>query len=65
MEDLKHNKKCTKCKEEFVYFQEDTWWDYQGINNVKLVKCPFCGSIQSVKYEEPINPNFDRRFYDL
>ena len=63
MEDLKHNKKCTKCKEDFVYFQKDTWWDYTGINNVKLVKCPFCESIQSLKYGKLSNPNYDEKYY--
>ena len=66
MENLKHDVfVCSSCKEAVVYFPNETWWDYQGTNPVKLVKCPNCGKIQSVKYEKTQNLNFDRRYYDL
>lgn len=62
-ESSKHNKTCTKCGDDFVYFQEETYWDYGGSTNTKLVKCPMCGTTQAIKYEEQINPNFDERYY--
>ena len=62
MEDSsKNNKKCSKCKTDFVYFPDQCWWDYQGFTNTKLTKCPYCGCIQAVTYEKQINPNSDRR----
>ena len=64
MEELNNAKKCVKCKEKFEYAQEDTWWDYKGYTNTKLVKCPICGCIQAVQYEKLNNLNYDRRYYD-
>lgn len=58
-----HNKTCIKCGDDFIYFPEETYWDYSGSTNTKLVKCPICGTVQSIKYEEQINPNFDERYY--
>lgn len=64
-ENYKHNNlTCKKCDENFVYFQEETWWDYSGINNVNLVKCPNCGCINAIKYENIINPNIDKRYFE-
>lgn len=59
----KHNKKCIKCNEDFIWFLEETWWDYQGLEPVKLTKCPNCGCIQTLEYEEMVNPNYDKRYY--
>lgn len=56
-------KSCIKCKEKFTYCSDNSWWDYKGYTPTKLVKCPICGCIQAIKYEEEINPNYDRRFY--
>lgn len=63
-ESNKHCKTCIKCGEDFIWFPEDTWWDYQGSTPTKLAKCP-CGCIQAVGYEKEINTNFDHRYYDL
>ena len=63
-EQSSYNKKCIKCKEIFEYTLEDAWWDYQGLTDVKLIKCSKCGCIQAIQYKEPINPNYDRRYYD-
>jgi len=64
-ESSKHNQTCIKCGENFVWFPKDTWWDFSGSVDTKLVKCPDpnCGCIQAVKYVEQINPNYDRRYY--
>lgn len=58
-----HSKKCIKCKDSFIWFEKEAWWDYQGTEPVKLTRCPYCGTIQALKYEELINPNFDERYY--
>ena len=57
-----NTKTCIKCKEDFIWFPDEAWWDYKNYTPAKLVKCP-CGCIQAVKYEKEINPNFDARFY--
>jgi hypothetical protein len=62
----KHDKKCRKCNSKFTYTSEDTWWDYSVFTNTKLVKCPDCGCVQAVKYEEGfgLDVNSDSRFYE-
>lgn len=62
-EQNKHNKDCIKCKSNFMWFPEQTWWDYSGSTNTKLTRCPECGCIQAIKYEEQINSNYDRRYF--
>ena len=59
----KHNKDCIKCNNNFIWFPEETWWDYSGSTNTKLTICPECGCVQAIKYEEQINPNYDRRYF--
>lgn len=39
------------------------WWDESGTESVKLIKCPFCGKIQVIKYEPCCNLNYDERYY--
>lgn len=60
-----HNKTCTKCKKNFVYFPEETWWNHYGTYSVKLCKCPNCNTIQSVKFIEAsgLDVNNDERYY--
>ena len=61
-----HNLKCKKCKENFVYHPKDTYWDDNGYGySVKLIKCPFCGCINVVKYYEDrgLYVNYDNRYY--
>ena len=63
----KSNLTCKKCKEKFVYFPEETWWDEKGYGySTKLVKCPHCGCINVVKHVEDygLDVNSDDRFYE-
>ena len=62
-EKSKHNKSCLGCKNNFIWYEKDTWWDFKGSTDTKLIKCPYCGCIQSVKYIEQINPNIDKRYF--
>ena len=50
-------------KEDFIYYQEETWWDEKGMSSVKLTKCPYCGCIQSIKYGTLHDVNKDERYY--
>ena len=59
----KNYKTCNKCKEDFIYYQEETWWDEKGMSSVKLTKCPYCGCIQSIKYGTLHDVNKDERYY--
>jgi len=57
---------CLKCREKFEYSNEDTFWDEKGSGySTKLVRCPFCGTIQVVKYVEDksLDLNNDPRYY--
>lgn len=58
-----NNKTCIKCGTDFICFPNETWWDYSGFTIVKLVRCPECGCIQAIKYEEPHDVNNDMRYY--
>lgn len=61
----KHDKKCKKCNSKFTYTDNQSWWDYSGFTNTKLVKCPDCGCVQPVKYDERgLDVNNDSRFYE-
>ena len=59
----KHNKKCIKCKQDFIFFPEETWWNENGSSSTKLVKCPSCGCVQAVKYGSLHDVNMDMRYY--
>lgn len=63
MNEKQHNKKCVKCKENFVWFNDEVKWDYKGYTPTKLTKCQNCGTLQAVDYEPEQNVNFDERFY--
>ena len=63
MEKTNNNKTCIKCKSDFVYFPNETWWDYSCFTTVKLARCPECGCVQAIKYEEPHDVNNDTRYY--
>lgn len=44
---------CERCGRSIEYKIADTWWDFTGSNyNTKLTKCPLCGSIIILDYEE-------------
>lgn len=59
-----NNKTCIKCGIDFVYFPDETWWDYRGFTNTKLTTCSNCGCIQAIKYEKPHDVNNDIRYYE-
>lgn len=65
MEQIRSSKKCVKCSERFEFLQEDTWWDYSGYTDVKLVKCPNCNTINPIKYRDTpgLYVNTDKRYY--
>lgn len=63
MDEKKHNKMCRKCCTRFIWFDDETWWDYKGYTPTKLTKCPNCGLVQAVDYELEQNVNFDDRYY--
>lgn len=64
--DGQNHKECSKCKEDFVYKPEETFWDEKGYGySTLLVPCPYCKTINVIKYSEDISfdVNKDRRFY--
>ena len=63
--DRQNNCTCKKCKENFIFLNKETWWNNYGTYSVKLVKCPYCETINSVKLEEAsgLDVNNDRRYY--
>ena len=60
----KHNKTCIKCGTDFIWYEKESWWDFSNFTNVKLTKCPACGCTQAVKYNEPHDVNYDKRYYE-
>ena len=56
-------KKCIKCKEKFNYDIDDTHWNEDGSESVKLVRCNACECLQPIRYVEMKNPNNDKRYY--
>ena len=61
----KHNKTCSKCKENFVYFPDEVKWIDYGTYSVKVCTCPYCGTVQSIKFENAsgLNLNNDSKYY--
>ena len=56
---------CT-CKKCHSLFKPDKYeWCEQGMYSEKITKCPECGCINVVKYQDGFNqnPNFDERYY--
>ena len=64
MGEKQYNKKCRKCNDYFVWFNEEAWFDYRGYTPTKLVRCPECKTTQAVDYEPEQNVNFDPRYYE-
>lgn len=58
-------KTCSKCKESFVYFPDEVKWIDYGTYSVKVCKCPYCGTVQSIKFEDAFGQdvNNDKRYY--
>ena len=51
--------RCKKCGKVFEYTEDQTWWDFKGIDyDAKLVKHEECGCINVIRYEEM--PDRDR-----
>lgn len=60
-----NNCTCKKCHESFVFKPDECHWIEQGMYSEKVTKCPICGCINVVKYQDGFNqnPNFDRRYF--
>lgn len=57
---------CNCCGYVMSSDDSETWWDYSAIGyNIKLIRCPKCGHVQPIKYEEEIGlrVNEDPRYY--
>ena len=63
MEQIRSSKQCKKCKSNFYYTSDDTFWNENGMSSTKLVKCPDCGCIQAIRYGKLHDVNFDERYY--
>ena len=66
---MKHNMEieCKNCKEVISYSQDDCFWDDKGFGySTKLIKCPKCGALIIVGYQEDraMKLNNDDRYYD-
>lgn len=62
-----NNLDCKKCKSNFIYHQQEVFFDDKGFGySTKLVKCPECGCINVIQYIEDraIKLNNDSRYYD-
>ena len=64
MEELsKHKKTCIKCGKSFEWNRKQSYWDYTGYSDIKVVNCPACGCKNPIKYKEQTNPNYDSRLF--
>lgn len=66
MRSNQNTKTCIKCKEDFIWFPEEAFWDERGYGySTKLTKCPYCNCINIIKTIEDygFNVNNDIRFY--
>ena len=66
IQEQSHNsKKCTKCKENFIYLPDEVQWREFGTYSAKITTCPYCGSVQIIKYENAfgLDVNNDDKFY--
>ena len=63
--DLQSNKECSKCREHFVYNQQETKWVEYGTYSSKIVICPFCGCVNVIKNTSAcgLDINNDERYY--
>ena len=61
-EQEKYYKTCIKCKNNFEWNSSQSYWDYTGFTDTKIIICPICGCKNPIKYKEQINPNYDHRF---
>lgn len=56
-EDRKNNCTCKKCKSNFVFMPDETYWVEQGMYSEKVVKCTHCECVNVVKYVDGFNQN--------
>ena len=58
-------KKCTKCKEDFIYMSDETKWQEYSTYSVKITTCPYCGTINILKYIDApgLYVSNDKRYY--
>lgn len=56
---------CKKCDSLFQLMPDNVWWVEQGMYSEKVTKCPECGCINVVKYQDGFNqnPNLDERYF--
>ena len=64
-EDKKNNCTCKKCKSNFVFKADETYWVEQGMYSEKVVKCLECNCINVVRYADGFNqnPNWNKRYF--
>ncbi|WP_346961396.1 hypothetical protein [Clostridium sp.] len=60
-----NNHKCIKCKEKFIFDDNETKWKECGTYSVKLTKCPHCNTINPLKYVDApgLHVNSDIKYY--
>lgn len=58
-------KKCTKCKEEFIYMPNEIQWKEFGTYSAKITTCPYCNTINILKYIDApgLYVGKDKRYY--
>ena len=63
--DVKNYCACKKCHESFVFRPDEAHWVEQGMYSEKVTKCPYCGCINVVRYQDGFNqnPNLDSRYF--
>lgn len=56
---------CKKCDLIFDYNQEDAFWKEFSTYSVKLIRCPKCGCLNTVRIieDESLQVNFDEKYY--
>ena len=63
--DVRNCKKCTKCKEEFIYMPNEIQWKEFGTYSAKITTCPYCNTINILKYIDApgLYVGKDKRYY--
>lgn len=57
--------RCRKCQEYFVFLPDETRWLEFDTYSEKITNCPYCGCINTIKYQDGFNqnPNLDERYF--
>lgn len=62
---------CGECNKKFLYSQDQTWWIHYPSEDVKVVRCDKCNSVNVIKKIEIGNDNllsddeiFAREYYE-